>query len=145
MTVSLRESLQVVSDPANLDGSVEEVFRMMLGVECQRDARPVHHETESVTAVVGLAGCRAFIGITAEAAAPFDVAAEPEASQRGKVVRRRRGSRNENWTAGSAAGTDSGVGRMHAIGTADRGGTGDGIYPEGITGARVGGIDGRID
>ncbi len=56
MTVSLRESLQVVSDPANLDGSVEEVFRMMLGVECQRDARPVHHETESVTAVVGLAG-----------------------------------------------------------------------------------------
>ena len=30
MVVSLRESVQQVSDPRNLDASVEEVFRMML-------------------------------------------------------------------------------------------------------------------
>ncbi len=36
MAVSLRESVQQVSDPRNLDASVEEVFRLMLGVECQR-------------------------------------------------------------------------------------------------------------
>ena len=38
MAVSLRESVQLVSDPRNLDASVEEVFRLMLGVECRRDA-----------------------------------------------------------------------------------------------------------
>ena len=32
MSVSLRESVQQVSDPRNLDASVEEVFRLMLGV-----------------------------------------------------------------------------------------------------------------
>jgi len=37
MAVSLRESLQQVSDPGNLDASVEEVFRLMLGVECRRE------------------------------------------------------------------------------------------------------------
>ena len=37
MAVSLRESLQLVSDPKNLDATVEEVFKMMLGVDCQRD------------------------------------------------------------------------------------------------------------
>ena len=37
MAVSLRESIEQVSDPRNLDASVEEVFRLMLGVECQRD------------------------------------------------------------------------------------------------------------
>ena len=36
MTCSLRESLHLVSDPKNLDASVEEVFRMMLGVNCLR-------------------------------------------------------------------------------------------------------------
>lgn len=56
MTVSLRESLKLFADPGNLDGSVEEVFRMMLGVESRRDDKPVHHEAESVTAVVGFAG-----------------------------------------------------------------------------------------
>ena len=40
MAVSLRESVQLVSDPRNLDASVEEVFRLMLGVDCQRDAAP---------------------------------------------------------------------------------------------------------
>ena len=38
MAVSLRESVQQVSDPRNLDASVEEVFQLMLGVECRRDA-----------------------------------------------------------------------------------------------------------
>jgi chemotaxis protein CheX len=37
MAVSLRESVQLVSDPQNLDASVEEVFQMMLGVNCRRD------------------------------------------------------------------------------------------------------------
>lgn len=56
MAVSLRESVQMVSDPRNLDGSVEEVFRLMLGVECLRDASPGAVENESVTAVVGFGG-----------------------------------------------------------------------------------------
>ena len=56
MTVSLRESVQMVSDPRNLDASVEEVFRLMLGVECRRDASPCALEMESVTAVVGFGG-----------------------------------------------------------------------------------------
>jgi len=56
MTLSLRESVHLVSDPANLDASVHEVFHLMLGADCMRDteaAAPVH---ELVTAVVGLAG-----------------------------------------------------------------------------------------
>jgi chemotaxis protein CheX len=56
MAVSLRESLPQVSDPRNLDASVEEVFRLMLGVECRRDAAPAAVEKESVTAVVGFGG-----------------------------------------------------------------------------------------
>jgi chemotaxis protein CheX len=56
MAVSLRESVQQVSDPRNLDASVEEVFRLMLGVECRRDGATVTSETESVTAVVGFGG-----------------------------------------------------------------------------------------
>jgi chemotaxis protein CheX len=59
MAVSLRESLQEVSDPRNLDASVEEVFQLMLGVNCQRDAGPADpslQEPESVTAVVGFGG-----------------------------------------------------------------------------------------
>ncbi len=56
MAVSLRESLQQVSDPRNLDASVEEVFQLMLGVACHRDARPLEQEPESVTAVVGFGG-----------------------------------------------------------------------------------------
>ncbi len=42
MPVSLRESVQQVSDPQNLDASVEEVFRTMLGFECRRDSRPAN-------------------------------------------------------------------------------------------------------
>jgi len=56
MAVSLRESLPLVSDPRNLDASVEEVFRLMLGVECKRDAAPVAAVKEAVTAVVGFGG-----------------------------------------------------------------------------------------
>jgi len=56
MTVSLRESMQLVSDPQNLDGSVDEVFQMMLGVTCRRVSGPPATEPESVTAVVGFGG-----------------------------------------------------------------------------------------
>ena len=56
MSVSLRESVHVVSDPRNLDASVEEVFQLMLGVKCERDPKPAIAETESVTAVVGFGG-----------------------------------------------------------------------------------------
>jgi len=56
MAVSLRESVQLVSDPRNLDGSVEEVFQTMLGVDCRRDPGPIPQERESVTAVVGFGG-----------------------------------------------------------------------------------------
>ena len=56
MAVSLRESVQVVSDPQNLDGSVDEVFQMMLGVNCVRIPGPLETEPESVTAVVGFGG-----------------------------------------------------------------------------------------
>jgi chemotaxis protein CheX len=56
MAVSLRESLQLVSDPQNLDGSVDEVFQMMLGVNCRRVSGPRAEERESVTAVVGFGG-----------------------------------------------------------------------------------------
>ncbi|MGD0911442.1 MAG: chemotaxis protein CheX [Terracidiphilus sp.] len=57
MAVSLRESVAQVSDPGNLDASVEEVFQMMMGVECRRSTAqmPVNHD-ESVTAVVGFGG-----------------------------------------------------------------------------------------
>jgi chemotaxis protein CheX len=56
MAVSLRESLEQVSDPRNLDASVEEVFQLMLGVTCRRDPGPVNPESESVTSVVGFGG-----------------------------------------------------------------------------------------
>jgi len=56
MAVSLRESMQLVSDPQNLDGSVDEVFQMMLGVTCVRVSGPLAEEQESVTAVVGFGG-----------------------------------------------------------------------------------------
>ncbi len=57
---SLRDSMRLVSDPGNLDASVEEVFQLMLGVNCDRisELHPLTHdpEEESVTAVVGLGG-----------------------------------------------------------------------------------------
>jgi chemotaxis protein CheX len=56
MTCSLRESLHLVSDPRNLDATVEEVFQTMLGVQCQIDPGPIEIESEQVTAVVGFGG-----------------------------------------------------------------------------------------
>jgi chemotaxis protein CheX len=57
MKLSLRESVHLVSDPKNLDESVEEVFQLMLGVNCRRYSGPVEiAEPESVTAVVGFGG-----------------------------------------------------------------------------------------
>ena len=60
MTLSLRQSLDLVSDPRNLDTSVDEVFRLMLGVECVRldesTASKSRSSQESVTAVVGFGG-----------------------------------------------------------------------------------------
>jgi chemotaxis protein CheX len=57
MTLTLRDSITRLSDPRNLDASVEEVFGMMLGWECRRaeadcDAR----EADSLTAMVGFGG-----------------------------------------------------------------------------------------
>ena len=56
MSVSVRGSLGKVSDPRNLDRSVEEVFQLMLGVQCDRDLVPAELESEAVTAVVGFGG-----------------------------------------------------------------------------------------
>jgi chemotaxis protein CheX len=60
MTFSLRDSMHLVSDPGNLDASVDEVFRLMLGVNCTRQTKkpssPADAQGESVTAVVGFGG-----------------------------------------------------------------------------------------
>jgi chemotaxis protein CheX len=56
MTQSLRENLHLVSDPQNLDTSVDEVFNMMLGVACARSLAEVVPEDETITAVVGFGG-----------------------------------------------------------------------------------------
>jgi chemotaxis protein CheX len=56
MTLSLRDSVHLVSDPKHLDASVEEVFGMMLGVVAARVEGPLPAEPESVTAVVGFGG-----------------------------------------------------------------------------------------
>lgn len=58
MVLSIRENVHLVTDPGNLDASVEEVFRMMLGVSCTRDAEftAMDEGPESVTAVVGFGG-----------------------------------------------------------------------------------------
>lgn len=56
MTMSLRESVHLVSDPRSLDASVEEVFQLMLGAECEREPASAAADVESVTAVVGFGG-----------------------------------------------------------------------------------------
>jgi chemotaxis protein CheX len=57
MGVSLRESVELIADPRNLDASVEEVFQTMLGGACVREKDPaVPYTPESVTAVVGFGG-----------------------------------------------------------------------------------------
>lgn len=60
MTLSLRDSLHLVSEPENLDASVEEVFQLMLGEKLERlpvrMGEPASTGPESVTAVVGFGG-----------------------------------------------------------------------------------------
>ncbi len=56
MTQSLRENLHLVSDPQNLDSSVEEVFNMMLGASCHLIDEVPKDEEETITAVVGFGG-----------------------------------------------------------------------------------------
>jgi chemotaxis protein CheX len=56
MAVSLRESLHLVADPLNLDASVEEVFGLMLGIECEREQGSCEKGSDTVTAVVGFGG-----------------------------------------------------------------------------------------
>jgi chemotaxis protein CheX len=56
MPLSLRESLGEISDPRNLDATVEEICRMMLGVTCRRDEGGLEEDEERVTAVVGFGG-----------------------------------------------------------------------------------------
>lgn len=56
MALSLRDSVQLVSDPKHLDASVDEVFRLMLGAAVERVKGPLTTEPESVTAVVGFGG-----------------------------------------------------------------------------------------
>ena len=56
MTQSLRENLHLVSDPKNLDSSVEEVFQLMLGSDCHPTAEASADEAETITAVVGFGG-----------------------------------------------------------------------------------------
>lgn len=75
MALSLRESLHLVADPRNLDASVDEVFRLMLGVQCQREPdstqMQIPADAESVTAVVGFGGLLSgacVVRMTAEAA-----------------------------------------------------------------------------
>lgn len=57
MAVSLRESVDLISDPQNLDTSVKEVFQTMFDGSCElveKGAADGH--PESVTAVVGFGG-----------------------------------------------------------------------------------------
>jgi chemotaxis protein CheX len=56
MTESLRDSLHLVSDPRNLDSSVDEVFQMMLGAACSPTSAAPEEEPETITAVVGFGG-----------------------------------------------------------------------------------------
>lgn len=56
MAQSLRENLHLVSDPRNLDTSVDEVFHMMLGSACYPVEEHPAEEPETITAVVGFGG-----------------------------------------------------------------------------------------
>lgn len=57
MGISLRESVVVISDPQNLDASVDEVFQTMLGVMIRRaESGAVNYKPESVSAVIGFGG-----------------------------------------------------------------------------------------
>jgi len=55
--ISLRGSIEQLSDPENLDSSVKEVLSMMLGTGAERRDEPIKGPAEgSVSAVVGFGG-----------------------------------------------------------------------------------------
>jgi chemotaxis protein CheX len=56
MMMSLRDSVALISNPRNLDLSVDEVFSLTVGVQCRRAWEAAVPDTESVTAVVGFGG-----------------------------------------------------------------------------------------
>jgi len=60
MSPTLRDSMHLITDPANLQASVREVFGTMLGVRCEEENDAAvglrSSSEESVAAVVGFAG-----------------------------------------------------------------------------------------
>ncbi len=56
MVLSLREAVDRISDPCNLDAAVEEVFALVLGCTCSRIAAVESSEQRSLMAVVGFGG-----------------------------------------------------------------------------------------
>lgn len=56
MTLSLRSAVDLIANPRNLDASVDEVFRLMVGGACRRCWDFAAPEIETVTAVVGFGG-----------------------------------------------------------------------------------------
>lgn len=53
---TLRDSVELIANPFNLDESVDEVFRTMIGAHCRRASEIAPSESGSVTAVVGFGG-----------------------------------------------------------------------------------------
>ena len=56
MSVALRESVDRLSDPCNLDATVEEVFGVVLGCQCRQIDNATIGESQSVMAVIGFGG-----------------------------------------------------------------------------------------
>lgn len=60
MALTLRDEMHLVSNPQNLDASVQEVFELMLGASCRREKAvrtpDAAGSSECVTAVVGFGG-----------------------------------------------------------------------------------------
>lgn len=84
--VSLRECIERVSDPRNLDASVEEVFQLMLGLTCQRTEEATGHSPESVTAVVGFGGLLSGACVfSSSRAAALEIAAHMTGMEFGEV------------------------------------------------------------
>ena len=82
MVLSLRESVGLISDPRNLDASVEEVFHLMLGVNCTREDTPGRARPDSVTATDGVDGpWSGACVVRSGSAAPCEIAARMNISQ----------------------------------------------------------------
>ena len=56
MSLTLRESVDRISDPRNIDATVEEVFALVLGCTCSRIERIEASDEASLMAVVGFGG-----------------------------------------------------------------------------------------